>query len=36
MPGNRNDCRAFAESGVNTACGDATVLADGAYRGIAP
>ncbi|MYV98535.1 transposase [Streptomyces sp. SID3343] len=32
-PGNRNDCRAFAESGVDTACGDATVPADGAYRG---
>ncbi|QMU76932.1 transposase family protein [Streptacidiphilus sp. PB12-B1b] len=29
----RNDCQAFAESGIDTACGEAIVLADGAYRG---
>ncbi|MFE7268229.1 transposase [Streptomyces sp. NPDC057592] len=33
LPGNRNDCTAFAESGIDRACGDAFVLADGAYRG---
>ncbi|KDN80587.1 transposase [Kitasatospora cheerisanensis] len=33
VPGNRNDCQAFADSGVDAACGDAVVLADGAYRG---
>ncbi|RKN59434.1 IS5/IS1182 family transposase [Streptomyces klenkii] len=32
LPGNHNDCTAFADSGINTACGDATVIADGAYR----
>ncbi|MFD9060176.1 transposase [Kitasatospora purpeofusca] len=33
LPGNRNDCRAFAESGVDRACWDAPVLADGGYQG---
>ncbi|MFJ4092952.1 transposase [Kitasatospora sp. NPDC089913] len=33
LPGNRNDCRAFIESGVDRACRDAPVLADGAYQG---
>jgi hypothetical protein len=33
LPGNRNDCWAFTESGVNRACRDAPVLADGGYRG---
>ena len=31
MPGNRNDCRAYAESGVDAHVGDAHVLADGGY-----
>lgn len=29
----RNDCTAFAASGIDRACGNAFVLADGAYRG---
>ncbi|MGK5643141.1 transposase, partial [Streptomyces sp. URMC 126] len=33
LPGNRNDCTAFAESGVKDACGNATVIADGGYQG---
>jgi DDE family transposase/DDE superfamily endonuclease len=33
VPGNRNDCRAFAESGVDRACRAAPTLGDGAYRG---
>ncbi|MCF2534079.1 transposase [Yinghuangia soli] len=33
LPGNRNDCRAFSESGVDTAAGEATVIADGGYQG---
>lgn len=33
LPGNRNDCRAFAESGVDRACRDAPVLAGGGYQG---
>ncbi|MFD5437339.1 transposase [Kitasatospora sp. NPDC127067] len=33
LPGNRNDCRAFTESGVDRACRDAPVLADGGYQG---
>ncbi|GHF27212.1 hypothetical protein GCM10010218_05190 [Streptomyces mashuensis] len=33
LPGNRNDCTAFAESGIKDACGTATVLADGGYQG---
>ncbi|MEV7123824.1 transposase family protein, partial [Kitasatospora griseola] len=27
VPGNRNDCQAFAESSIDAACGDAIVLA---------
>ncbi|WP_436777611.1 transposase [Yinghuangia sp. YIM S09857] len=30
LPGNRNDCKAFAESGVDTAAGAATTRAPGA------
>lgn len=33
LPGNHNDCRAFTESGVDLACRDAPVLADGGYQG---
>ncbi len=33
LPGNRNYCTAFAESGIKDACGAATVLADGGYQG---
>jgi hypothetical protein len=33
LPGNRNDCTAFTESGIDSACGRATVLADGGYQG---
>ncbi|BFV56297.1 hypothetical protein KCMC57_up14010 [Kitasatospora sp. CMC57] len=33
LPGNRNDCRAFAESGDDRACWDAPVLADGGNQG---
>ena len=33
LPGNRNDCTAFIESGIHNACGDATVIADGGYQG---
>nr|WP_326623821.1 transposase family protein [Streptomyces decoyicus] len=33
LPGNRHDCRAFAESGVDRVCRDAPVLADGGYQG---
>jgi hypothetical protein len=33
LPGNRNDCRAFTESGVDRACRDTPVLADGGYQG---
>ncbi|MFI0738857.1 transposase [Streptomyces sp. NPDC021100] len=33
LPGNRNDCTAFAESGSEDACGNATVIADGGYQG---
>ena len=33
LPGNLNDCRAFTESGVDRACRDSPVLADGGYRG---
>ncbi|CAL9472425.1 IS5 family transposase IS112 [Streptomyces sp. enrichment culture] len=33
LPGNRNDCTAFAESGIEEASGRATVLADGGYQG---
>ncbi|MEU3568600.1 transposase [Kitasatospora sp. NPDC036755] len=33
VPGNRNGCQAFSESGIDIVCGDAIVLADSAYRG---
>jgi hypothetical protein len=33
LPGNRNDCRAFTESGVDQACEGAHMMADGGYQG---
>jgi Transposase DDE domain len=33
LPGNRNDCRAYAESGVDRHCAGAAVLAYGGYQG---
>jgi len=33
VPGNRNDCRARELSGAKAAVGNATVIADGGYRG---
>lgn len=33
LPGNRNDCRAWAESGAKAAIGNAVVIADGGYPG---
>lgn len=33
LPGNRNDCKAFGESGVDHATRTATVIADGGYPG---
>ncbi len=33
LPGNRNDCRAFTESGIDRACRRAPTLADGGYQG---
>ncbi|MGD3109417.1 transposase [Streptomyces sp. YGL11-2] len=33
LPGNRNDCKAWELSGAKTAVGNATVIADGGYRG---
>jgi hypothetical protein len=33
LPGNRNDCRAWDESGAKAAVGRTTVIADGGYRG---
>jgi hypothetical protein len=33
MPGNRNDCRAYPESGVDQHCDGAHVMADGGYQG---
>lgn len=33
LPGNRNDCRAYTESGVDQHCTGATVMADGGYQG---
>lgn len=33
LPGSRNDCRAFTESGVDRACRGAPTIADGATRG---
>jgi DDE superfamily endonuclease/Helix-turn-helix of DDE superfamily endonuclease len=32
-PGNRNDCRAFTDSGVDQQCRGAAVMADGGYQG---
>ena len=33
LPGNRNDCRAYTESGVDQHCSGAPVMADGGYQG---
>lgn len=33
LPGSRNDCRAFTESGVDQACRGTPTIADGGYRG---
>jgi hypothetical protein len=33
LPGNRNDCRAWAESGAKAAVGNTTTIADGGYPG---
>ncbi|GAA5023660.1 hypothetical protein GCM10023335_56610 [Streptomyces siamensis] len=33
LPGNRNDCRAWAESGAKVAVGKTTTIADGGYPG---
>ena len=33
LPGNRNDCVAYADSGVDEHTGDAHVLGDGGYQG---
>jgi hypothetical protein len=33
LPGNRNDCKAFGESGIDHATRTATVIADGGYPG---
>ena len=33
QPGNRNDCTAYADSGVDKVTAGAHVIADGAYRG---
>lgn len=33
VPGNRNDCTAYTDSGVEQACGGAHVMADGGYQG---
>ncbi len=33
VPGNRNDCKAWELSGAKDAVGNATVIADGGYRG---
>ena len=32
-PGNRNDCRAYRDSGVDAQCAGAHVMADGGYQG---
>ena len=32
-PGNRNDCRAYRDSGVDQQCAGAAVMADGGYQG---
>lgn len=33
LPGNRNDCRAWSESGAKAAVGKTTTIADGGYPG---
>jgi hypothetical protein len=33
VPGNRNDCKAWAESGAKAAVGRTTTIADGGYQG---
>jgi hypothetical protein len=33
LPGNRNDCRAYTESGVDRQCAGASVMADGGDQG---
>ncbi|MFE6039908.1 transposase [Streptomyces sp. NPDC056452] len=33
LPGNRNDCKAWAESGAKAAVGNTTTIADGGYPG---
>ncbi|MFJ4428583.1 transposase [Streptomyces bobili] len=33
LPGSRNDCRAFTESGVDRVCRGAPTIADGGYQG---
>lgn len=33
LPGSRNDCRAWAESGAKAAVGNTTTIADGGYAG---
>lgn len=33
LPGSRNDCRAFTESGIDRACRCAPTIADGGYQG---
>ncbi|GAB3288562.1 hypothetical protein GCM10027563_24470 [Parasphingorhabdus pacifica] len=33
LPGNRNDCPAYTESGVDQGCVGAHVMADGGYQG---
>lgn len=33
LPGNRNDCRAYAESGIDRHCAEAAVMADAGYQG---
>jgi hypothetical protein len=33
LPGSRNDCRAFTESGIDRACLGAPTIADGGYQG---
>lgn len=33
LPGNRNDCRAWSESGAEAAVGTTTTIADGGYPG---
>ncbi len=33
LPGNRNDCRAFTESGIDRICRGTPTIADGGYQG---